>query len=297
MQLHGQPFRYFLAVAQDRSIRGAADRLRISQSAVSRQIQNLELSLGYPLFDRGARGIALTPAGRVLLRYINETALLSKDLQQELDQLAGLQSGHVSVAVVEGFTTSKFPQLLAAYRENNPAVTLEVIIDGSQSIQDGLENERYDLGVLFNPHSDRLNIHIASRHSLCALMAPDHPLSRHRTLTVEQILSYPLVVPAVHGGSRELYNALLRSVRAPIKPALETNSAHIAAAFLTSSQGVGILSPHSARRYIDDGTLIYVTMQESTLDGTLAVASKRGRKLSAASSVLCTVMCRTIADL
>src|SRR5690606_4357316 len=92
---------YFQVVSQERSFRKASEKLRISQSAISRQIKNLEESLNVSLFDRGTRGITLTPAGRILQRYSNHNMLLSNDLRQELDQLAGVQSGHVSVAFVE----------------------------------------------------------------------------------------------------------------------------------------------------------------------------------------------------
>lgn len=292
--LQSTAIKYFQAVSQERSFRKASEKLRISQSAISRQIKNLEDSLNVSLFDRGTRGISLTPAGRILQRYINHSQFLNHELRQELDHLAGLQSGHVSVAFVESFINSNFPALLQDFHEHNPAVTLEIIVDGTRSIVEGLENEIYDLGVMFNPDSENLSIHLSSKHALGALMSPKHPLAKHDSLSFDQLQSYPLVVPAGRGGSRQLYEAMLRNVTYSIKPALETNSSSIVATFLKSSNGVGILSAHSAKRFLDEGVLVAIPMKESSLVGSYVVASKQGRALSPAATLVNKIICKSL---
>lgn len=76
--------RAFLAVAQAGSVREAAARLRLAQSAVSRRIQQMEQQLGVVLLERGARGVTLTPAGEILLHHAREASQQVERLQAEL---------------------------------------------------------------------------------------------------------------------------------------------------------------------------------------------------------------------
>ena len=295
--LHSTALRYFQAVTQEKSIRAASEKLHIDPTAISRQIRNLENDLNVKLFDRCADGMALTPAGRILHRYMDHNMLLVKDLRQELDQLVSMQSGHVSVAFVESFINSSFPARLESFHERNPAVTLEIIVDGTRSILEGIENESYDIGVMFNPASENVAIHYTCKHSLSAIMAPDHPLAKQKSVKFEQVQIYPLVVPAGKGGSRALFEAMAKSLKYSVKPALETNSPSIVAAFLQASRGVGILSSQTSKRFIDEGALVSVPLKESKLVGKYVVGSKKDRVLTPAAKIIKDIICLSMKDL
>ena len=85
--------RYFYAVSQTRSIRKAADSLRVAQSAVSRQVKALEDELGVALFERHPRGVRLTDAGQILAKYAQQTILDLERIRSEIDDLRHLRRG------------------------------------------------------------------------------------------------------------------------------------------------------------------------------------------------------------
>lgn len=296
--LTGTSHRYFLAVAESRSIREAADRLRISQSAVSRQIQNLELSMGCTLFDRTARGVALTPAGRLLLRHLRDTVALSQRLKGDLDALKGIQRGHLIIGAVEGFAANGFPDVLTRFTGEHPEVTLEVLVEGTGAIMDAMLRGEYEIGIVYNPRSPQLTLVAQARMPLMALMAPGHALAVRETVRFAELLEFPLVVPAGKGGSREVYNAAAAQARVPVHPVLETNSAHVIQAFLRASNGVAVASPHSAAPYLRAGVIVAVPLREETLfTGTLAVVTNPARPMSSAGEILLSMLGQALSKL
>lgn len=298
MELYRTGYRYFLAVAHSSSIRSAAEKLRISQSAVSRQIQLLEADIGATLLDRSARGVTITPEGELLVRYLNESNGLYKNFEQRLGALKGIQRGHLAIAILEGFASSGFPETLSTFTKLHPAVTLEVFVEGSHTVLAGVENDRFDVGVIFNPHSPNVDVVHRSRLSLCALMRPQHALANREMLSMSDLHGYPVVAPAGSGGSSELIQAAQRLAKQPIRVVLETNSSHVAAAFLARSDGVGILSDRFAATYIERKLLTAVRMREPILhDGYMAVIKKSGKTLSPAGQIMCTMLKQSVKKL
>jgi DNA-binding transcriptional LysR family regulator len=119
----------FLAVAEELSFSRAASRLGYVQSSVSVQVASLERELGAPLFDRLGRRIALTDAGRVMLRYSGRLLNLAEETREAVAD-AGVGSGEVTgklmVSAPETLLTYRLPRLLALFHERHPKVRLSV---------------------------------------------------------------------------------------------------------------------------------------------------------------------------
>jgi len=119
----------FRAVAEELSFSRAASRLGYVQSSVSAQVAAIERELGAPLFDRLGRSIALTDAGRVMLRYSNRLLDLAEEAKEAVAD-AGVGSGEVTgtltVSVSETLLTYRLPSVLALFHERHPKVRLSV---------------------------------------------------------------------------------------------------------------------------------------------------------------------------
>ncbi|WP_254184500.1 LysR family transcriptional regulator [Micrococcus luteus] len=118
--------RYFVTVAEELHFGRAATRLHIAQPSLSVQIRNLERSLNTPLFNRTSRGVTLTPAGEVLLAHSRDL-LVAAEAAASLTRQAGREPGR---KLVVGFQANAAAELtravLAAYRQSNPAVQIEM---------------------------------------------------------------------------------------------------------------------------------------------------------------------------
>ncbi|MBB6557661.1 DNA-binding transcriptional LysR family regulator [Acidovorax soli] len=119
--------RDFLAVAERGSLRGAARQLGSAQAALSHSIQELEKDLGVPLFERGSRGVALTPMGEVFLRRAKSVVENVRRAREEIEQMRGQVHGRLAIAMSSVPHLALYPGALRAFRQRYADVKLDIM--------------------------------------------------------------------------------------------------------------------------------------------------------------------------
>jgi DNA-binding transcriptional LysR family regulator len=143
--------RYFLAVAEERSVTRAAARLHLTQPPLSAQLARLEHELGVPLFVRHRRGVDLTEAGRDLAERARRL-LAEVDLTAEAVARTGQgRTGRLTLAFVPATAWSVLPPLLQRFHADRPDVALRFVEDGADAVADHVRARRADLGLLHLP--------------------------------------------------------------------------------------------------------------------------------------------------
>jgi DNA-binding transcriptional LysR family regulator len=140
----GELLRAFVGVAEDGGFTRAAQRLHLTQSAVSAQIKRLELEVGCALLTRSTRSVALTPQGEILLEYARSILALHEDIGKRLGRARRI-SGPVRIGAAEGFLGGWLADLLQRFRADHPAATLELHIGITGSLLEMLEEGRLDV--------------------------------------------------------------------------------------------------------------------------------------------------------
>lgn len=120
-------FRNIAAIAERGGLRAAARHLGLAQPALSRSVQEIEHELGVQLFERGARGMTLTPVGEAFVRRINNVMTEVRRAREEVEQLNGGSSGSVTVALSIVPHLAILPRVLKPFRVRYPQVQLRVI--------------------------------------------------------------------------------------------------------------------------------------------------------------------------
>ncbi|KGS97508.1 bacterial regulatory helix-turn-helix, lysR family protein [Burkholderia pseudomallei MSHR7498] len=187
--------RYFIAVAEEMNITRAAQRLHMTQPPLSRQLQLIEDEIGLPLFERGARPLKLTDAGRVL--YAQARRVL-----EQADELAPLTRRLAQAAerIVIGFVPSTLygalPEVIRAFREAAPAVELSLIEMFTLEQLGALKGGRIDIGfgrLRFN--DDRLVREVLVEERLIAALPDGHPLAApDASISLADIAGQTLIV-------------------------------------------------------------------------------------------------------
>lgn len=278
--------RCFLTVAQAGSMREAAGRLRLAQSAISRRIQVLEEELGAQLLERGARGITLTPAGQLLLEHGRDTLAGEERLRAELDALRGIGRGHVVLRAVESFGVAELPQAVGAFRAAHPAVTLEVGIVGTEAVVTAVRERACHLGIAFNPApEEELEVLGAAQEPVRAVMARSHPLAAQPEVTLRELTRFPLVLPTRLGRARAIVEAAAREAGVDLQPALETNCFPLVSDVLVRGETVALVCDRPLLHA--DQRLLAVPLRERAFaSGRLVLLARRGRRLPAAATAL-----------
>ena len=116
---HMRILQYVDEVARTGSIRRAAAKLHVTASAVNRRIMDLEVELGAPLFERRARGVRLTAAGEVFVRYVREQGAGLERTRSHIEDLRGLRRGTVRIACSQALGFDFMPRMIAEFRRRH----------------------------------------------------------------------------------------------------------------------------------------------------------------------------------
>lgn len=136
---------YVYAVYEEKSFSKAAQKLYITQPALSTAIKKVEKKIGSPIFDRSTSPIGLTPSGEVYIDAIEKLFALEQNTLNQLNNLNGLLAGKVSVAGTMFFTSYILPPLLNAYSAKYPQIKIELQEGTTSQLTDKLMSEEIDL--------------------------------------------------------------------------------------------------------------------------------------------------------
>lgn len=199
---------YFLAVAQEGTISGAAQALHVAQPSLSRQMRELEEHLGKTLFIRGNRKIILTEEGLILQRRANEIIQLMQKTEHEIINTSKDMSGDIYIGAAETYAVHYLTQAAVALRKSHPNIYFHISSGDTNDSMYQLEQGLIDFALLFYPPDiEKYNhIQLPISDSMVALMRKEHPLARKEGISFRRdLVTEPLIISrlardtAVHG--------------------------------------------------------------------------------------------------
>lgn len=140
-----QEFKYIYQVYKEGSISKAAKSLYITQPALSIAIQKIEESIGFPLFDRSRHPLELTPAGKIYIDAIEKVKNIDKELEQQLQDIRHLNSGHICMGGSHYLNAYILPELLANFSSLHPGIELEVVEHSAATLASMLSAHELDI--------------------------------------------------------------------------------------------------------------------------------------------------------
>jgi DNA-binding transcriptional LysR family regulator len=232
----------FRAVAEERSFTRAAERLHVSQSAISRQVKLLEDELGGRLLHRGGKGASLTAPGELLLRLANR---IHRDMQDVMGQIAethGLLRGSLTIAGGMTVCMHVLPRVLRQYRKLYPGVDLRVVSGPTEAILRQVRSHEVDLALLTLPLGDAdLEVAPVLREEMVVVTAPGHPLAKARAVDAQQIARFPLILYEAGSNSRRVQDRLFADAALQVKVAMETENVEIIKAMVGAGLGITLI--------------------------------------------------------
>ena len=212
MDVHGRDLRYFVAVAEDLHFTRAAERLFISQPALSKQIRMLERQLGAPLFDRGREGVRLTPVGEALLPHAREVLAAWDRGWAEAEQAKSKQRA----TLVAGMSTSPgrgglLPAIRSRFTALHPAATVQLRQVGWDDPTAGLADGAVDVAFVWLPlpDPDRYQWVVVAEEQRLVAMPDSHPLASRDVIDFADLLDEPfLALPRSAGPLRDYWLAV-----------------------------------------------------------------------------------------
>lgn len=284
-RIHSPAIRYFDAVRRARSIREAARQLNVASSAVNRQIIKLEEEIGAPLFDRRPSGLVLTPVGEAFARHVITVYQDLERTDSEIRDLQGARAGHITIVAVESVAASILPEVIARVRERAPRITFTVSVMGSFNIPDVIANGDADLGIAFalRKSADLHQVHL-TQFKLGAVVKPDHPLARQKTVTLPNCLGYPLILATPDLSITNLLELVLSQGPTHLSPVITSGSIGLMQELVLRGQGVAFQTMIGLEQKLLDGLLVHIPINANgPLWSDLGIYTRAGSLLSTAT--------------
>ncbi|WP_191485644.1 LysR family transcriptional regulator [Pseudomonas sp. FEN] len=275
--------RSFIEVVRQGGFTQAAKTLHISQSAVSKQVAQLEHDLGTPLLDRLGSRVQLTAAGGVVLQRAEEMLRLRDGLLSELDDLSQLARGELRLGLPQLGGETLFAGLFAEYRRRYPNIRIQLLEGGSLNIEPAVLSGELELGGSLKPSDPAFDYQPFCDEPLDVLLAADHPLAEAGAIRLEQLADTPFLL---YQRSFVLNHRLMEACRkAGFTPRESGRSgqADFLAALVAAGQGVALLPSVVARSLIRPGVVRLALSSPTDLRWDITFIWRRGAYLSKAA--------------
>lgn len=280
-RLQDTSLRYFLEVVRTGSLTDAAHRLNVTVSAVSRQVAAMEALLGVPLFERRPRGMVASAAGELLAAYALRNALEADRVVTEIAALQGLRRGRVRVASSAGFAIEFLPRAIADFRERYPGLHFHVRVAPPAEVTGIVLHGDADIGITYSRAAEQ-GIRVEHRQAapVIAIMRPDHPLARFRSLTLAQMQPYPLALPEGDNTVRQLFDIACGERGIAFEPVLVSNQFETLTSFVLHGGGLSISGGVTVGDRLRRGELHAATIRERGMKSrAIELQSLAGRTL------------------
>ncbi|HUA37432.1 MAG TPA: LysR substrate-binding domain-containing protein [Candidatus Sulfopaludibacter sp.] len=209
--------RYFVAVAEEENVSRAALKLHVSQPGISRQIHDLEDEIGFQLFERSAKSVRLTGAGKVFLTEARVVLQHAEDAVKKARVAAGGTNGEINVGYAPSLTIQILPQALRKFHEKFPGVRVVLHDLSTEEMLSQIGEKKLQVALTVRPPAKLLrglNFEELARYAACVAVAPKNPLAKSKFVSLEQISREQLI--AYTRKDYPEYHAMLEKLFAPV---------------------------------------------------------------------------------
>jgi DNA-binding transcriptional LysR family regulator len=252
----------FVAVAQERTLARAADRLQVSQPAVSKTLSDLERLAGRELVKRGRAGTQLTPAGEEFLRYAVEATRAVEAAAVALSPSRTVTPPVLAIASLYTVAGGLLAQAIARLQARRPEARVAIRMSHNPELLAALRSGEVDLAVgrMAEPDMMRgISFELLYAESLAVVTRPGHALLRQAVVSPRDLLGYPLVIPEEGTAPRLQAEGIFTASGISVDVGYtETQSSSVARSLTMASDAIWITPRHAVQLDLDSGWLAAV---------------------------------------
>jgi DNA-binding transcriptional LysR family regulator len=254
----------FVAVCEEQSIAGAAEREHIAASAVSKRISDLEVRLGTPLFHRNSKGLELTAAAHALLHHARVVMRDLKQMEIELAHHASGVSGQVRIYASVSTIIQHLPRDLREFLASHSAIRIDLQEGTSQQAVEAVAENSADIGV-FGGVVPRAGLRIIPYRAdrLVVLAHIEHPLAKSASVRFEEISQHNLIGPSKGSYLDSLVLRAASELTRPLKMPVRVNGFETSFNMVEAQLGVGLVPEACAARYVASGNVVALRLDET----------------------------------
>ena len=280
------------AISNEGSFKKAAEKLYISQPAVSLQVQNLERQLNTPLFYRDKRKARLTETGKLLIKYCDRILSLCEETCHALDELHTLQYGGLTIGASQTTGTYLMPRLIGIFRNKYPQIAVELQVHSTRKISWGIVNGNIDLAIVGGeiPQELKKNLEVISyaEDELALILPLSHPFSSKEFIQKEDLYRLRFIALNTQSSIRNVieHTLILHGIYSNyFKIEMELNSIEAIKNAVNSGLGAAFVSVSAITKELELGMFHWAKIDGVTINRTLSILLNPKRYYSNATQI------------
>jgi len=287
--------RFFNAVAEHGSFTRAAEKLLLTQPAVSWQVHNLEEELGQKLFERQGKKVQLTEAGEILFSQSRKIFQQLREVEGILNDLKSLETGRLSLGTVDVISIYVLPMIFHEFHQSYPGVEISIEVDNSFTICAAVAEGDLDLGFVTLPVENKNLISMPIYTDIMWVIANSrHPLAGRESVTLEDLCRTNLIVYKRGSVTRRIIEEVFESYGLELAPAMEIDRPEAMKKLVEVGLGVSIIPEMSIKRELEEGTLVILQMGDVQFERRLGLVYRKGQFFSPSVSAFLEILRKTM---
>lgn len=234
-----------LTVAEEKNFTKAANKLNLTQPAVSHQIKELEDELQEQLFIRKKGDIIPTPIGDIVLNYARKFVAMHNKM---LDDIKHNHKINIKLGITHTAESNKITEIIGYYLINNPGLSVTIITDTTNNLYKMVENYELDLAIVDNKKNVKLNYLPLDTDYLVCVVNNNSPLAKKKIVTLKELKKENLILRLDSSYTRKLFESTLESINESInsfKIILELDNIETIKDLVRKDMGVSILAKNT----------------------------------------------------
>jgi len=258
--------RIFYYAVKHQNFTKAAERLFISQPAVTSQIKAFEDQLNIKLFYKRGRKVYPTAESEILFEYARKVFDSEAEFENVVEEMQGLKRGVLRIGAAKAYARYLLPTLISSFLHYYPYVQIKVDEGSSMELVNNLLEFKNDIAIIVKTVENK-NIHFEPflRSELVLIVAPDHPFARKESIYFSDMRAEKLVMKEVGSATRMLVDDLFAKHECVPNILMETSNSEFIKQMVRQGEGLAFLSRPSVQAEISEKTLGSVSIKESKM--------------------------------
>ena len=254
-----------------------------TQPAISAQVRQLEQELNATLFDRLGTRISLTTAGKIFADYCEQILDLRRRAQDAINELDKVPRGELIVAANEATCLYVLPDVFGEFKKLFPNVQIHVDRSYGSRVVEAVLDNLADFGICQLPIQEKkIQVVLIHTDELKLIVPPGHPLALASSITPEDLLTHPLLLPKA-GTTRSRLNQWMENVEDNTQISMELDSTEMIKRFVMAGLGISFLSTSSLVEEVREGKLVAVSLAPEPMLRRLGLIYRKDKALSKAA--------------
>jgi DNA-binding transcriptional LysR family regulator len=281
-----QQLRGFFEVAREGSFTRAANKLFVTQPAISQQLKALEAEIGGQLIERRRKSLRLTPAGEILFRRTRSIFSHLDGAIDEIDALKNVMRGTVTIGTSDTNCMYVLPPVLARFRSAFPEVEVVVLNKTSVEVNQLVLDDSVDFGLVTLPagHRELASEPLFTRQDT-VICPPGHALASRRSVSLKTVAAQPVLALEQGSKSRSVMEEAFREAGQELDVVMNLGSVEVIKRFVEIGFGIAMVPKVAVLRELEEGNLAAVSVR-GMKPREIGLVFHRSRSRSAATKAL-----------